>query len=63
MFGAFGNKTTDAIAYSEASIPADKIYLIDETGCIVQMEGSKRTTYEEMSSNIDSLFPPIILPI
>ena len=46
------------MAYSESGIPLEKIYLIDETGSITQMKNSKNTSYEEISSNIDSFFPP-----
>jgi len=57
VYGAFGNKTTDAIAYSESSISPDKVYLIDEEGCIVHMKDLKTTSYGELSKNINLIFP------
>ena len=63
MYGAYGNKTTDAIAYSDSSIPPEKVYLIDENGCMVQLKDSKTTSYEELANNIDAIFPKIVLPI
>lgn len=59
--GAFGNKDTDTVAYCQSSISPENVYLIDECGSIVQVNSSRKTSYNELSNNIDSILPPLPL--
>nr|XP_027193608.1 phosphatidate phosphatase PAH2-like [Dermatophagoides pteronyssinus] len=53
----FGNKHTDYVAYKNAGIPNDKIYIIDSKGVVKHMDSGNSKTYGELAENIDEIFP------
>ena len=61
VYGAFGNKDTDTVAYCKSLIAPENVYLIDECGSMVQVSNSRKTSYKELSDNIDSILPPLPL--
>jgi phosphatidate phosphatase PAH1 len=63
VYGAYGNKNTDAVAYTNSAIPPERIYLIDEHSCMIRLKDSNITSYEEHANNIDTIYPKIIRPI
>jgi phosphatidate phosphatase PAH1 len=63
VYGAYGNKNTDAIAYTNSAILPERVYLIDENSCMTRLKDSNITSYEEHANNIDTIYPKIIRPI
>ena len=59
VLGAYGNKNTDAIAYCNSAIPNDRVFLLDENGCMVKVGDLSKTSYEEHATNIDVMYPKI----
>ena len=57
IVGAFGNKETDTIAYSNVEIPLDKIFILDKESQISNVGTKKTYSYSELADNVDSMFP------
>lgn len=59
FFAGFGNKATDALAYSSVGIAQDRVYIINPKG-VIHKFGSKSTqSYTQLNEKVDELFPPI----
>ena len=60
FFAGFGNKETDAIAYRYLGIELNKIFIINSSSNITQLNEKNKTNYDELCKNCDVFFPKII---
>lgn len=58
LFGGFGNKDTDAIAYAVVGISKKRIFTINPDGDIFLLKSGVVTSYDELNRRVDALFPP-----
>jgi phosphatidate phosphatase LPIN len=57
FFAGFGNKATDALAYSSVGIPQDRVYIINPRGVIYKFGTENTISYPKLNEQIDELFP------
>lgn len=57
MYAGFGNKETDAIAYSAAGINVDYIFTITPDGLIYPIRGKEIFSYERLREMLEEYFP------
>lgn len=58
FIGGLGNRENDAVAYYQAGINLDQIFIIDTKSKVQQMHtGSKAITYHQMAEDIEQYFP------
>ena len=55
--GAFGNKETDTVAYSNVGIPLDKIYILNKESQVFNVGTRKIYSYSELADKVDKIFP------
>ena len=60
FYAGFGNKETDAIAYRYLGIDLNKIFIINSSSNITQLNEKNKTNYDELYKNCDTFFPKII---
>merc|ERR1711973_109356 len=53
VVAGFGNKKTDTKAYVDAGIDEKKIFIVDTKGVVVNVGTEQKTTYEELTQNLD----------
>jgi len=54
---AFGNRTTDLIAYNSVDIPIDRIFIIDSTGAMSTANRDYNVTFPFLDTIVDVMFP------
>jgi phosphatidate phosphatase PAH1 len=60
FYGGFGNRATDAQAYSSAGVPKNRIFIIDERSRLSLRETRELfDSYAELLSEIPRFFPPV----
>ena len=57
LYAGFGNKETDAIAYSAAGINVDYIFTITPDGSIYPIRGKEIFSYERLREMLGEYFP------
>lgn len=57
--GAYGNKRTDTIAYMDAGITPDKIWIVDTDGVLRSAKDGRETSYEEHAERVHDLYPNV----
>ena len=57
LYGGFGNRETDAVAYRYLDVPMNKIFIIDTSSKVVQLGETKKTTYKALAGDVDANFP------
>ena len=61
--GGLGNRQNDAIAYYHGGMSMDKIFFVDKSSKVQQMDKVDTfTTYEEMKNQIELYFPSYSAP-
>lgn len=59
FYGGFGNRPSDAQAYSAAGVPANRIFIIDESSRLSLRETREvYASYSELMSSVPRYFPP-----
>jgi len=53
----FGNKPTDALAYKSVGVELERIFIIDESGDIKQMNNSFKKSYDHLNEIVHEIFP------
>ncbi len=59
IFAGFGNKSTDAVAYSTIGVDIDRIFTIQSDGQIYLAASSHTISYRHLLENIDVFFPEV----
>ena len=57
ILGAFGNKQTDTVAYSNVGIPLDRIFILNKDSQISNVGTRKIYSYSELANKVNELFP------
>ena len=57
IFAGFGNKDTDAIAYSVIGLDLDNIYTISPLGYIYLYGSDHTYTYDQLNEIVEEFFP------
>lgn len=61
--GGLGNRENDAIAYLQAGVALENIFIIDTSSNVQQMNNPQPgLTYRKMTENIANFFPPFNAP-
>ena len=59
IYAGFGNKDSDALAYSSVGIKKNRVYIINPKGDIYQFDSGSVWTYPKLNQNVDEMFPPV----
>ena len=59
VIGAYGNKETDTIAYMEAGISKDNIYIVNPKGELRNIYDSTVTSYHAHALLVDEMYPKV----
>ena len=57
FFAGFGNRETDGVAYRYLEVPLNNIFIIDTSSKVLRLGETKKTSYKELSTNLDGIFP------
>ena len=55
LYAGFGNRPHDGLAYSDAGIPMDKVFIIGKDGVV--HVGNETTSYSGLAHAVDKAFP------
>lgn len=58
-YAGFGNKDTDALAYTSVGINKNRVYIINPKGDIYQNISGKIWSYPKLNECVDEMFPPV----
>ena len=56
-FAGFGNKNTDALAYTSVGIKKNRVYIINPKGDIYQLTSGTIWSYPKLNDCVDEMFP------
>ncbi len=59
FFAGFGNRETDGVAYRYLEVPLHNIFIIDTSSKVIRLGDTKKTSYKNLSNNLDEIFPYI----
>ena len=59
FFAGFGNRETDGVAYRYLDVPLNNIFIIDTSSNVLRLGETKKTSYKNLSNNLDGIFPLI----
>jgi len=59
FFAGFGNRETDGVAYRYLEVPLNNIFIIDTSSKVLRLGETIKTSYKELSTNLDGIFPII----
>ena len=59
FFAGFGNRETDGVAYRYLDVPLNNIFIIDTSSNVLRLGETKKTSYKNLSNNLDAIFPLI----
>jgi phosphatidate phosphatase LPIN len=57
FFAGFGNRETDGVAYRYLEVPLNNIFIIDTSSKVLRLGEKTKTSYKELSTNLDGIFP------
>ena len=57
FFAGFGNRETDGVAYRYLEVPLNNIFIIDTSSNVLRLGDTKKTSYKELSTNLEGIFP------
>jgi len=57
FFAGFGNRETDGVAYRYLEVPLNNIFIIDTSSKVLRLGETQKTSYKELSTNLDGIFP------
>ena len=57
VMGAYGNKATDTKAYTDAGIPKNLIYIINEDSVLRRVSDGLLSSYQDHASTVNTIYP------
>ena len=57
--GAYGNAETDTLAYLQAKIAPELVYIVNEEGVLRNEGDGSKSSYKAQAEDIDRLYPPV----
>lgn len=59
FYAGFGNKDTDALAYTSVGIQKNRVYIINPKGDIYQPASKTIWSYSKLNESVDEMFPVV----